>query len=235
MVLFYLSIQYYAVLKEIEYHTTFMYIISTLIFAIYLTILEEYFQLCDTRLVELFDGMRPSIWQISEVTTEEHDDSSSSIGLHPVAPLHTSCNANTEAGQLFTFTVFKPSQFNKSLIKRVNSVGTQTCVFDEDMQEFFQKLGRIHATILEAYNIYELYQRVLGFPLLYFTFSYAATILVVTYKITKFGLEDTYSTVRNCMMLIAKLIDFALLTTFPETIDQKVCNATIHSLVEVNH
>ena len=103
----------------VRYHATFMEIIITLTFAIYLSILEEYFQLCDACLVELFHQMRSSHSRISEVTTEEPDDTSTSIGLQPI-PLHRSRIADSEATRLLT--VFKPIQFKQSARPRGNTV-----------------------------------------------------------------------------------------------------------------
>ena len=256
-----------------EYHASFIEMISTLMFAIYLTILAEYLQFCEDRLVELFDGIRPSTSQISKVTAEEPDETSTRIHplgvhsssnaeesarvpdetstrLHPFG-VHSPSNAEesarvsiettntlpflaqySEPSQLFTH--LKLSQLKKSLRTRVNPDGPQTLVPDENTAGFFQTLEGIHASIFEAYDVYELSACVLGFPILYFTIIMGIGFCAIPYKITKLYLKNTYCTAHYVSIAIANLMNFALLTTFPQTIDQKVCNVTGKSLVEIN-
>ena len=261
----------------VEYHVVLIEIIITFMFAMHLTIMAGYLQLCNTRL-ELFDGMISFTRQISElateeddeistrlglhpfglhsssiaeVTTEEHDEASTRLGLqHPFAP-HSSSFVEEAAYSIGTtntlffsaqlsepsqlFTELKLSQLKKSLQTRVNTVGTQTRDLDENTAVFFQKLEVIHASIFEAYDTYQLYICVLGFPILYFTFVTGAGFLASAYRITELDLEYSYPIVTYVSIFITNLMNFALLTAFPQTVDQKVCNAAGKILTEVTH
>ena len=242
----------------IAYHAFFIEAVTSFIFAVYLSILVEYFSLFDASLGELFDGM-----QISVTPMEEYNDTpsnpelyplngnKSTIAQHSVQSLKTtdilpnSCPIydDTKCSELYakslqslpnscaTYGDTKCSGlYAKSL--RMNTVSTQTHVNNANMLNFFRIVEETHASIFEVYKIYEVYESILGFPLLYFTFFYTITCCASSYTVMDIDMGVT------CLILltlasIIMFLNFVLLTSVPDTLDEKVRNDFGESLFEV--
>ena len=219
----------------IAYHAFFIEAVTSFIFAVYLSILVEYFSLFDASLGELFDGM-----QISVTPMEEYNDTPSNPELYPLNG-NKSTIAQHSVQSLKTTDILPNScpiyddtkcseLYAKSL--RTNTVSTQTDDNNANILDFFQILEETHASIFEVYKIYEGYESILGFPLLFFTFFYTITCCASSYTALEIDMGVT------CFILLTlsskiMFLNFVLLTSIPHTLNEKVRNDFGECLFEV--
>ena len=227
--------------RFVDYHAILLDAISSFIFVIYLTILEEYFGYYDVCLGELFDGRRYFIGKISVITMRDYNYKFNNAAIYPI-DVDKSINAQEEVNRSKTRNSLPnlcptnqpklSKQFTKSLRIRVpkrskaltfSHVGTQICVDDAYMQDFFQNFEKINASILEVYEIYELYKCIFGFPLLYLMIVTTIDCCSSSY-LALVGLRDNCNPVIFMLIPLVQVINFILLTMVPHTLDDKVSN-----------
>ena len=213
----------------------------SLIFVMYLAILEEYFRYNDSCLRELFGGEQYFIRQIPIIPTKVYGDKPKNAATHPIG-VHKSIHPHQSVNRIKTRSTLpcprqtkdsRPGQlFTKAPRVRAKNVGTRTRVHDADTQDFIQNLGKIHASIFELYDIYELLKCILGFPLL---------CLIIVIMID--GCASTYVAVvglrANCtptiwiMLPLSHIFIISLIATVPHTLDDKVSNVISISFIKV--
>ena len=221
----------------VQFNIAVINTIAYQIFAIYLTILTEYFKIDETRIADYFDRMRSSINHISVATMEYFDDTQTNpLGVdtsnHAQQSLYRQYSINaikalprptsrpyhdSTSSQLFMRTLQTPDK----------AVYTQTHDLDDNMQDFFQKLDRIHDSIFEIHNIYNLCKSILGFPILYLTICDTIDLCAGTYAIYLIKDMSCCSFIPMALFQIATLLNAALLTTFPRNLDQKASNSDV--------
>ena len=207
-------------------------IIASYTFVIYLTIQAESFSHYNACLEELFDGRRPFIRQISVLPAEEYSYKTNVSALHTLgvdqsnhAQQSVTRNKTTNTLPYSRPTNDPRQQFTESLGVRTRHVSRQTCVHDANMQDFFQRLEEIHASIFEEYNVYELCKCIFGLPLLCKTTFQTISYCTSSYKLVKeFDLEDNCSII-SVLLLTAMLLNNIVLTMLPHTLDQNVSSS----------
>ena len=202
--------------KFICFYGFFIETLCNIIFITYMIILEDYFTLCQVNLERLFSGTQFSICQNSLTLPEENDHAS------------TSSDENLPSAHSIDLTpthdLNQCRLFSKSVRVPIKSAFTQTCLTDENMDQFLQNMQLIHASVLEVYNTYELLMSFLGFPLLYFTFYVASSVCFSTFSfmtIITSDKVDICTAVNLFVYCLTSLLNFLLLTTFPHSLDQK--------------
>ena len=212
--------------------------ITYLIFAIYLTILTEYLRIDEARIADHFDRMRSSINHISVVTIEDFDDTPANpLGVDRSNLAQQSLYRQYSTNAITTLPGSSSRPYNDSTSSQLavimrslptpdKEACTQTRHFDDNMQDFFQKMNRIHDSIFEVHNIYNLCISILGFPILYFTIFITVGLCAGTYT-TIYISECSRYFVPMVLIQIANLLDTALLTTFPRNLDQKASNCDV--------
>ena len=220
-------------------YSFFIYTISFLIFVMYLAILEEYFSYYDSCLGELFGKRQYFIGQISIIPTEVSSDKPKIADTHPIG-VHRSIHPQESVNRTRSTLPYlrqtndsRPSQqFPRS---RAKNVTTKTRVHDANIQDFIENLEKIHASIFELYNIYELLKCILGFPLLYLIIVITINNCASTYT-TVIGLRGVDCTLAMWIWLLLPLshtFNILLITIVPHTLDDKVSNVISISLIKV--
>ena len=231
--------------EEIDYIKIFVRVntnvinaIVYLIFATYLTILTEYFRIDEARIADHFDRIRSSTNYISVAKIEDFDE----MPINPPLGVDTSRLAQQSLYRQYNINAINvlpgPSSrpcdstskqlCRRSLQTQDQTASTQTHDFDENMEDFFQKLDRIHNSISEVQNIYNLCISILGFPMLQSTIWSTIGLSGGAYAIYLMtGVSNACCFVPLVLLQIATLLNTALLTTFPSNLDQKASNSYV--------
>ena len=233
----------------------FIYTITSLIFVIYLAILEEYFSYNDSCLGELFDRKQYFIGQqFPIIPTKLYSDKPKNAATHPISvhkpknpathpiSVHKSIYPQQSVNRIKTRSTLpyprqtkdsRPRlQFTKSHRIRAENVSTKNRVYVANTQDFIQNMEKIHSSIFELYNIYELLKCVLGFPLLYLIIlitidSCASTYVAVT------GLRVDCNSAIWILIPLTEIFNIILITIVPHTLDDKVSNVISIGLIKV--
>ena len=202
----------------LTFHTFFIETLCYIIFITYMIILEDYFTICQVNLEGLFSGRQFSICQNSLALPDENDSASTSTSsdgsFSSVHSIDLTPTQDLNPCRLFTNSLRVPTE----------SAFTQTSRTVENMDQFFQHMQLMHASVLKVHNIYELLMSFLGFPLLYFTFYCTCSLCVATYSFVVIIISDQVnicSAVNLFLYCSTTLLNLVCLTTFPLTLDQK--------------
>ena len=224
-----------------NFYSLFIYVISSLIFVIYLAILEEYFSYHDSCLKELFDRRQCINRQIPVIPTRVYSDKPKIAATHPIG-VQKSIHPQQSVNRIKTRRTLsyprqtndsRPSQqFTKSPRIRAKNVSTKTHVHHANMQDFIRYMEKIHASIFELYSIYELLKCIFGFPLLYMTIVITINSCASTYSFVVGSRVNCTSAILITRSLIP-IFNILLITIVPHALDDKVSNVINISLIKV--